>query len=72
MEARRRFVFRGNAAAFGGRIYRPVDVVIEAAGASCLPVTGGRSRSQMRTVAFGDVIKIGSASTFAEGFGGPP
>jgi hypothetical protein len=68
MESTRRFVFRGNAAAFGGRIYRPADVVIEAAGASCLPVTGGRSRSQMRSAAFGDVIKIGSAFTLAEGF----
>jgi hypothetical protein len=67
MESRRRFVFRGNAAAFGGHIYRPTDMVIEAPGASCLPITGGRSRSQTRAVAFGDVIKVGSASTLAEG-----
>ncbi len=67
MESTRRFVFRGNAAAFGGRIYRPADVVIEASGASCLPVTGGRSRSQIRGASFGDVIKIGSAFTLAEG-----
>jgi hypothetical protein len=68
MEARRRFVFRGNAAAFGGRLFRPTDIVIEASGASCLPVTGGRSRSRIPTVAFGDVIRIGSAFTLAEGF----
>jgi hypothetical protein len=68
MEARRRFVFRGNAAAFGGRLFRPTDIVIEASGASCLPVTGGRSRSRIPAVAFGDVIKIGSAFTLAEGF----
>jgi hypothetical protein len=68
MESKRRFVFRGNAAAFGGRIYRPTDIVIEAAGASCLPVVGGRSRSQIRGSTFGEVIRIGSASTSAEGF----
>jgi hypothetical protein len=67
MEARRRFVFKGNAAAFGGRLFRPRDILIEASGASCLPVTGGRSRSQIQAAAFGDVIKIGSAFTLAEG-----
>jgi hypothetical protein len=67
MDPTRRFVFRGNAAAFGGRIYRPDDIFIEAPGASCLPVVGGRSRSRMRTLTFGEVIKIGSASTLAEG-----
>jgi hypothetical protein len=67
MDATRRFVFRGNAAAFGGRLYRPDDIFIEAPGASCLPVVGGRSRSQMRALAFGEAIKIGSASTLAEG-----
>src|SRR5262245_5321510 len=68
MDARRRFVFRGNAAAYGGRIYRPNDVVIEASGASCLPVTGGRSRSRLPAATFGDVIKFGAAFTLAEGF----
>jgi hypothetical protein len=43
MELRRRMVFRGSAAAFGGRIVRPKDVVFEMPGASALPVTGGRS-----------------------------
>jgi len=68
VEAKRRFVFRGNAAAYGGRIYRPADLVIEAAGASCLPVTGGRSRSRIPAAKFGELIRVGASITLAEGF----
>ena len=39
MELRRRFAFRGNAAAFGGRIVRPEDVVLEMPGASSLGIS---------------------------------
>jgi hypothetical protein len=67
MDLQRRFVFTGHAAAFGGRIVRPVDVVLEAGGASALPVTGGRSRWESKRVRFGNFFRIGSASTFAEG-----
>jgi hypothetical protein len=67
MEQRRRFIFRGNAAAFGGRIIRPKDIVIEAPGASSLPVTGGRSVSRIPRTAFEDFFSVESASTFAEG-----
>jgi hypothetical protein len=38
MELRRRFIFRGNAAAIGGRIVRPTDVVIDSSTASSLTV----------------------------------
>ena len=38
-----RYVFHSHAAAFGGRIVRPKDIVLEAGGASALLVTGGRS-----------------------------
>ncbi len=67
MDLTRRFVFRGNASAFGGRLYRPKDIILEVPGASCLSVVGGRSRSSMRSLKFGGIIKIGAASTLAEG-----
>jgi hypothetical protein len=66
MELRRRFIFRGNAAAFGGRIVRPKDIVIEAPG-SALSVTGGRSVARIPRTAFDDFFSVESASTFAEG-----
>jgi hypothetical protein len=68
MEPQRRFVFRGNAAAYGGRIYRPNDVIIEAKGASSLPVAGGRCVATLAPVRFGEVFRAGRASTLAEGF----
>jgi hypothetical protein len=67
MELKRRFVFRGNAAAFGGRIVRPNDTVLEAKGASSLTVAGGRSVWSERDIKFGDSVRIESAMTFAEG-----
>jgi hypothetical protein len=67
MDNRRRFIFRANAAAFGGHIIRPTDLVLEAHGASSLPVTGGRSVARLGRTAFDDYFRIESASTFAEG-----
>ena len=68
-ELRRRFVFRGNAAAFGGRFVRPDDVFLEMPGASSLPVVGGRSVSTFTGPAekFKGYLSFESASTFAEG-----
>jgi hypothetical protein len=68
MELRRRFIFRGSAAAFGGRIVRPEDVVFEMPGASALPVTGGRSVSRIPRTDFKGFASFESASTLAEGF----
>jgi hypothetical protein len=67
MELGRRFVFRGNAAAFGGRIVRPEDIILEMPGASALPVTGGRSVSKIGRTQFKEFASFDSASTFAEG-----
>jgi hypothetical protein len=67
MELKRRFIFRGNAAAFGGRIVRPKDTVLEAGGASSLTVVGGRSTWSDKDIRFGDSVRIKSAMTFAEG-----
>jgi hypothetical protein len=67
MELRRRFVFRGNAAAFGGRIVRPEDIVFEMPGASSLPISGGRSVAKIPRTQFKDYLSFESASTFAEG-----
>lgn len=69
MELRRRFAFRGNAAAFGGRIVRPEDVVLEMPGASSLGIVGGRSVSNISSTpaSFKGFVTFKSASTFAEG-----
>ena len=62
-----RYVFHSHAAAFGGRIVRPKDIVLEAGGASALLVTGGRSVSQLPRTQFDDFFEVESASTLAEG-----
>ena len=69
LQLRRRFVFRGNAAAFGGRFVRPDDVFLETPGASSLPVVGGRSVAAFRGPAenFKGYLSFDSATTFAEG-----
>src|SRR5262245_31906063 len=67
MDNRRRFIFRASAAAFGGHIIRPKDIVLEAPGASALPVSGGRSVANVPSTRFDDYFSIESARTFAEG-----
>jgi hypothetical protein len=67
MDNRRRYIFRGNAAAFGGHIIRPDDIVIEAHGASSLPVAGGRSTSRVGPPPPNSFFNIDTAETFAEG-----
>lgn len=67
MELRRRFIFRGNAAAIGGRIVRPVDLVIDSSTASSLTVVGGRSKALAPATRFGQWVSFGKAATSAEG-----
>jgi hypothetical protein len=67
MELRRRFVFRGNAAAIGGRIVRPADTILDSVVASSLTVAGGRSRARAGPARFGDFVSFASAATSAEG-----
>src|SRR5262245_43106267 len=67
MEIRRRFVFRGNAAAIGGRIVRPTDLILDAIATSSLTVAGGRSRQRAGNAKFGEWISFGEANTSAEG-----
>jgi len=68
MDLTRRFVFRGNASAVAGQIYRPRTIIVDVnGGASSLGVSGGRSQSQIGGASFGDIIKFGSAFTLAEG-----
>jgi hypothetical protein len=67
MDLRRRFIFRGNAAAIGGRIVRPGDLVIDSSTASSLTVSGGRSRAQTGATRFGEWVRFGGAATSAEG-----
>ena len=63
-----RYVFHSHAAAFGGRIVRPKDVVLEAGGASALLVTGGRSVGTLQRTAIDEFFEVESANTLAEGF----
>ena len=67
MELRRRFVFRGNAAAIGGRIVRPADTILDSVVASSLTVVGGRSRARAGPARFGEFVSFASAATSAEG-----
>jgi hypothetical protein len=67
MDLRRRFVFRGNAAAIGGRIVRPNDFVIDPNIASSLTAVGGKSHSKGGAKRFGDYVSYGSVETLAEG-----
>ncbi len=67
MDFRKLFHFRGNASALSGLFYRPKTVIVDMPGASSLGVSGGRSQAQIEGRSFGDVIRFGSAMTFAEG-----
>ena len=68
MDLTRRFVFRGNASAIAGQIFRPKTIIVDVkCGGSALGVSGGRSQSQINGQSFGDIIKFGSAFTLAEG-----
>jgi len=62
-----RYVFHSHAAAFGGRIVRPKDIVLEAGGASALLVTGGRSVAKLEKTQFDEFFSVESANTLAEG-----
>jgi len=68
MDLTRRFVFRGNASAIAGQIFRPKTIIVDVkCGGSSLGVSGGRSQSQINGQSFGDIITFGSAFTLAEG-----
>jgi hypothetical protein len=67
MNVERRFLFRGNAAVIGGRISRPRELVIDAAGASSLTVVGGRSHGTLPRTRFGEFVRVRSAATSARG-----
>jgi hypothetical protein len=68
LDLTRRFVFRGNASAIAGQIYRPKTIIVDVnGGASSLGVSGGRSQAKISGASFGDVITFGAAFTLAEG-----
>ena len=62
-----RFVFRGNAVVFGGRIYRPDDRILESHGSSSLSVVGGRSRSEFKRLDLSPYLTIAEGRSEAEG-----
>lgn len=67
IDRRRRFVFRGNAAAVGGRIVRPTDLIFESHVASSLTVAGGRSTASGKNLDYHPYATVDSAKTSAEG-----
>lgn len=62
-----RFIFNGSAAAFGGHLVRPQNLVLASTGGSALATTGGRSTWRERDIKFGRSFRIRVAETFAEG-----
>jgi hypothetical protein len=67
MDLKPRFIFHANAAAIGGRIVKPKDIVLETSASSSLTVAGGRSRSKVDKGNYGDLVRHGPASTLTEG-----
>ena len=62
-----RFVFRGNAVVFGGRIYRPDDLILESRASSSIPVVGGRSKAQFKSLNLSPYLTIAAGRSEAEG-----
>ena len=67
MDLTRRFVFRGNASAIAGQIFRPKTIIVDVKGASSLGVSGGRSESQIAGNPNGEIIRFASGYTLATG-----
>lgn len=67
LDRQRRFVFRGNAAAIGGRIVRPEDVLLDSHTASSLTVAGGRSSASGSDLEFGKWVRVDRVETSALG-----
>ena len=67
IDRRRRFVFRGNAAAIGGRIVRPTDVVLDSDVSSSLTVAGGRAHASRTGIDFPPYLHADSATTSVRG-----
>lgn len=62
-----KYIFRGDASALSGRIYRPQHIILDGECAASLTVAGGRSRCRVGPKQFGDIVRFGSA--FAEAVG---
>ncbi len=63
-----RYAFHSHAAAFGGHIVRPKNLVLEAGGASALVVTGGRCHNTLERTQIEDYFEVEGKTTIAEGF----
>lgn len=67
MELTRRFIFRGNACALSGRMYRPTDQVLSSPAAASLTVAGGLSEARSKSVRFKPYLSTGAAEARVEG-----
>jgi hypothetical protein len=63
----KRFIFHGNAVAFGAHIRRPRDFQIKAVASSDLPVTGGLAEASAGPLNHENIISFTSASSSAHG-----
>lgn len=63
----RRFLYRANALALGGRLFKPAPAVIESQTSVVLPVSGGVGRCESGPYRYGDLLSYERASVFVLG-----
>jgi hypothetical protein len=67
IDRRRRFIFRGNAAAIGGRIVHPENVILDSPVSCSLTVAGGRTGATGEKLQFGTSVSVDRAEVSAVG-----
>jgi hypothetical protein len=63
----RRFLYRANALALGGRLFKPAPAVIESQTSAVLPVSGGVGRADSGSFRYGDLLAYDHASVYVLG-----
>jgi hypothetical protein len=66
-----RFLYHAHGVGFGGRVTRPFCDVIEAQGATALPIVGGYASSHVDGYRFRDIVSVRSVRIHAVGTEGP-
>jgi hypothetical protein len=66
-----RFLYHAHGVGFGGQIKRPFCDVIEAQGATALPIVGGYASSHVDAYRFRDIVSVRSLRIHAVGTEGP-
>lgn len=60
----RRFLYRANALALGGRLFKPTPAVIESQTSVVLPISGGVGRGESGPFRYGDLLAYERASVY--------